>query len=435
MGFFDRFPYSNFHQLNLDWIIDKMKEVVADFNELESDVDTKIKGFQKQLKDFGEDIDTAVENEVQKLGDEGFFDDIISRLFTNMDYLNTLKNQKILIFGDSISDNSYQSYNKWTYYLSELAKNIQGCSVKNTAKAGNTIADVLTAINTETGFSPTTVIIFAGVNDYIKRTPLGVAYSTTTGQFNATLVSIYKAVTTKYPNAKVYWVSPMKTHRTFDTSKSEPYVPMPLYLGCISEKCKRFGWEFIDAYNNAPLINTEEGKVWYTSTDGSNYLHPSVKYSPILCQFILGCLVSGHGIPLSEVTEEVGLSVLSQMGMFANTNKTYFTIASGSESYCRAVVGTNSMSLRIIYSISASADSSYITLADFPDCLKPMMNKYIGQASITPSGASAFTTVNVVCVNTGKIFGQGNNKVAVNNVSFNVDFDKMLCVDDTTRIR
>ena len=435
MGFFNMFPYSNFHQLNLNWIIEKMKEVVAGFNTLETDVDTKIKGFQKQLKDFGEDIDTAVKNEIQKLGDQGFFDDTINRLFANMDYLNTLKNQKILIFGDSISDNSFRNYNKWSYYLAEIAKNIQGCSVKNTAKAGSTINDVLTEVNAESGFNPSIIVIFAGVNDYLKRTPLGTAYSTTAGQFNATMVSLYNAIRTKYPNAKVFWVSPLKTHRTFDDSKKETYVPMPLYLGCLSAKCKRFGWEFIDAYNNAPLINTEGGKTWYSTQDGENYLHPSLQYSPILCRFILDCLISGHGIPLSEVTEEVGLTVLTKMGMFSNTNKNFFKIASGTESFARAVVGTNSLSLRVIYSIDASATNSYATLADFPDCLRPMMNKYITQASITLSGATALDMINVVFLNTGKIYSQGANGKALTNVSFNMDFDKLICVNDITKIR
>ena len=34
MGLFDQFPYTNFHELNLDWIIDEMKKLREDFNSL-----------------------------------------------------------------------------------------------------------------------------------------------------------------------------------------------------------------------------------------------------------------------------------------------------------------------------------------------------------------------------------------------------------------
>ena len=33
MGIFRQFPYSNFHDLNLDWIINKIKELAADWDE------------------------------------------------------------------------------------------------------------------------------------------------------------------------------------------------------------------------------------------------------------------------------------------------------------------------------------------------------------------------------------------------------------------
>ena len=47
MGLFDQFPYTNFHELNLDWIIDEMKKLREDFNSLpDSIIDKLIANFK-----------------------------------------------------------------------------------------------------------------------------------------------------------------------------------------------------------------------------------------------------------------------------------------------------------------------------------------------------------------------------------------------------
>ena len=47
MGLFDQFPYTNFHELNLDWIINEMKKLREDFNNLpDSIIDKLIANFK-----------------------------------------------------------------------------------------------------------------------------------------------------------------------------------------------------------------------------------------------------------------------------------------------------------------------------------------------------------------------------------------------------
>lgn len=41
MGFFDQFPYTNFHDLNLDWMIEKIKELEARVAALEGSEETE----------------------------------------------------------------------------------------------------------------------------------------------------------------------------------------------------------------------------------------------------------------------------------------------------------------------------------------------------------------------------------------------------------
>lgn len=42
MGLFDQFPYTNFHELNLDWIIEEMKKLREDFNNLPEEIIEKL---------------------------------------------------------------------------------------------------------------------------------------------------------------------------------------------------------------------------------------------------------------------------------------------------------------------------------------------------------------------------------------------------------
>lgn len=41
MGLFDQFPYTNFHDLNLDWMIEKIKELEARIEALEGSEETE----------------------------------------------------------------------------------------------------------------------------------------------------------------------------------------------------------------------------------------------------------------------------------------------------------------------------------------------------------------------------------------------------------
>lgn len=427
MGFFDRFPYTNYHMLNLDWIIDKVKECVDSMNSLKSSTDTKLSEQDKKIDNITAKLPTIVESEVQKLGDSGFFDETIERLFTNVSYLDTLKNKKILIFGDSISDNDFRSYNKWSYFLEKLAIDITGCEVKNVSTAGYQLSKVINNINSESGFSPDIIILFAGINDYRYNTPLGAPTEVNTTTFNGCLNTIRNTFKSKYPNAKVFYVSPLKNATTTNTLSK--YVPLPLYIGCISERCKRFGWEFIDAYNNAPLLSTDSGYTkWYDSNDGTEYLHPSANYSPILCAFILGCLISGHGIPLSEVRETVSAETLTTMGLFSNTNTVFTPVKSGTQTYC--VVSTNGFEMRVTYSIGSSSREVFASLGSLPSCLAPYLNKILTNASVTLTSAGSADTFPVMINNTGLIMAKGSNATALSGVSFTVSVAGLYYVEN-----
>lgn len=54
MPTFENYPYTNFHDLNLDWIIKTMKEQVADISNYEANTDTIIQGYAEQLQQFSD---------------------------------------------------------------------------------------------------------------------------------------------------------------------------------------------------------------------------------------------------------------------------------------------------------------------------------------------------------------------------------------------
>ena len=46
MGVFENFPYTNFHEMNLDWIVTKVKEVITEWIEYKESVDAELTEFQ-----------------------------------------------------------------------------------------------------------------------------------------------------------------------------------------------------------------------------------------------------------------------------------------------------------------------------------------------------------------------------------------------------
>lgn len=54
MGLYDQFPYTNFHELNLDWILNNMKEVMEKVARISGDIDNSVKEYIDKLIDSGE---------------------------------------------------------------------------------------------------------------------------------------------------------------------------------------------------------------------------------------------------------------------------------------------------------------------------------------------------------------------------------------------
>lgn len=70
MGLFDAFPYTNFHELNADWILDTLRESLETIRNLDSANRAKNAELEKQIKDILAWIDKFDPELVRKIVDE-----------------------------------------------------------------------------------------------------------------------------------------------------------------------------------------------------------------------------------------------------------------------------------------------------------------------------------------------------------------------------
>ena len=64
MGVFEHFPYTNFHDLNMDWMLRSMKQLDKEVDDLDQKVDSL-------------DIQGAVDDKIDQMVDDGYFDDLV----------------------------------------------------------------------------------------------------------------------------------------------------------------------------------------------------------------------------------------------------------------------------------------------------------------------------------------------------------------------
>lgn len=364
MGLWNKFPFTNFHEVNTDWIISEVKNVLERMDTLEDKTEADLLALAKQIVGIQEDVNGKLHNinttiaqkaaeEVRRLVEAGEFDELIipaleqlskdlqekidaanttaNRALVNTDktrYLDTLAGKSILIIGDSNSDESYNGSGKITkHWTSELKKIIQSqasgnnITIVNNSKAGMKMGyaiETLTTIN-KTATRYDIIIIMLGTNDY--------GHMTDYSQFRTDLRSVAELlqphVTAK--GCQVYMVSPPK--RSLAQRDVAEHVPLVIYAREIANTCKQWGFHFVDAWCKIPELNidnTESRNKWLS--DGS--LHFSDAFAPIYAKWILSYLVSEKGDDIGDYYEEYRGVCMTPM--FTNTNSFEYDAASSS---------------------------------------------------------------------------------------------------------
>lgn len=105
MGFFNNFPYTNFHDLNLDWILKAMKKIESETGELIKDFALTREEFEK-LKTYVDEfinntnIEQAVNNKLDEMYNNGELGILLSRL------LSFISVKAYGAVGDGVTDDS-----------------------------------------------------------------------------------------------------------------------------------------------------------------------------------------------------------------------------------------------------------------------------------------------------------------------------------------
>lgn len=288
----NKYPYTNFHELNADWILQKMKEV-----EETGQDNTKI------LEEALNSIPSTVTEKINELIENGLLAEEIEKINVGLSYLNVLENKHILIMGDSISDTNYASrYISWVVPFMELCKNIRGCKVTNSSVSGNNTLNVYNRLQALEINDIDIIIFFVGTNDYGQQIPMGGMTSTDSTTYNGALNSMYNYICNTNSNAQVFFISPLP--RALLTNATTPLLA---YIRSLYNHCVKFGWHFIDAYGKRPLLTLDNVvmKAKYFE-DGS--LHPSTAFGKIFAPYILSYLITRRGDTLGRYTEKLDMS-------------------------------------------------------------------------------------------------------------------------------
>lgn len=396
-GLFNKFPFTNFHEVNTDWIIREVKNVGEQLTGLGDKLTADMLALAKQVTGIQQDVNTRFDGieatiaktaaeEVERLVNEGRFDELITpaldqlsedlrqdiqdaknqaAVAARLSYLNRLRNKSILILGDSNSDENYTSSagTLTTHWTTELKKLLtskapeNGTTITNNSKSGSRMVfakEQLTTINaTTTRYD--IILIMLGTNDYGHATPIG-DFRTTLSEI-ATLLQPH--ITAR--QTEVYIVSPPK--RTLANRDKSSHVPLVAYARELYNWSTRNGFNFIDCWGKMPELNITSDssrKLWLIDSS----LHFSNAYAPIFANWILGYLAENKSDTIGDYFEEYRGACMTDW--FTNINNFTYDPA---QSYIK--VGTRSAVVRIAGKLKqgGSNTSGLQPLGYFPDWL------------------------------------------------------------------
>ena len=333
---FNQFPYSNFHELNLDWVLNQIKESVEKVAKLESDVpDTIVKAVN----------DILTPEKVQEI-------------VTNLTpwYSNFFAGKKIHIFGDSISSPDTVSGLQPVWAL-RFADSLAGvATVVNHALPGmcitgsGGIADQMAGLG---NLDADIIILFAGVNDFRLGRNIGTISDTTFASFSGALRSIRTTLENRCPKAQVFVISPLKCYQTSYPDGHIDAQVLPLFRRLLFTWAQDWGYNFIDGFT-APLLNPTIAI--YRQMFQPDGLHPLPVYTTLLNAWLTVKMSSNA----NDTVNDVGSIIDITQYMAADTTVT------------QAVLYLAGGIARIKMNISRETNEENVTVATLPAFLLPL---------------------------------------------------------------
>lgn len=376
MALWNRFPFSNFHQLNLDWLIQTMKELVDNFNSLETkmtqftdDINKNVKEQNKKIDNFVTEYTTTINNipeyiteatqqELTKYREDGTLTNIIESTYGAVSYLNVLQGQNLVVLGDSLS--ASRNGITWFKNFTSMTKGVM-VNMYNYAVSGAKLAeqaDKFEKYESVRGLS--NLIIWCGINDVRDQTSLQ--------DMRTALDKIRTKVQSVDPKCHVYLFSTYKNYRGMPSSW---VIPQTAYWRLYSQYATENGWTFVDLFSSAPVIAPSTDTLlsdFYTETD-TGYLHYTEAYAEVLARYILNVLVTQSPVPLGDYFERVPGT---QLASASSPNTSVFEI---NQNGSFVDFGTRFVHIRIAGVFKApDATQKYTKILTLPYCFRPKNN-------------------------------------------------------------
>lgn len=416
MAFWNKFPFTNFHEMNLNWLISTMKDLVNGYDNFTTEATKKIEAQNEKIDTFVNDytkkvdkIPQLVQTETIDIMDryraDGTFSEIIESTYGAVSYLNTLQNKSLLILGDSLSDPKKCA---WVTEFRKLVANIN-MTVTNHAVAGETLEQQATRFESiTTKFD--ILFIWCGINDIAKQRSLS--------DVTASLDKIRAHAETINPKAQVYLVSTYKNKRNLPENW---IIPQIAYWRLYSTYCVKYGWNYIDGFGKAPIINVTDATTTAWCFQETPNLHYTEKYAPILAQWFLHIMSVGENMDIARYYEHVpGANVVSGF-----TFKPQFT---PDKAGCFVDYGTDRMLIRLFGTFKPENNTGHwVEVCTVPEVFRPATS-YLFTLAVQEGGVSS-TGASITCKATiasnGKIFiyGADMNAISFNSAKMYLSFD------------
>lgn len=250
---FENFPYTNFHELNLDWLLDRMKKNSED---------------QEALKKYVDEVFSGIGN----LQGEGW-----------------LKNKKIVVYGDSTT----QIENSYIKKLSDYGAIITNRGVYGTAIVTNNdktgAIDLIPKAEDLNDFDY--IFMCYGANDlggWDYNFPFEKSIETSDNYLNYCLETIFKFLKTKtcYP---VFILPPIVHQDSWGVAQTNAYngSTQDLFNDTVVAICEQYHIEYFNLFTLCP-VNHENYTYWYLQDNTQGiWIHPNNRLNTVIFNQIL----------------------------------------------------------------------------------------------------------------------------------------------------
>lgn len=264
---------------------------------------------------------------------------------------SSLSGKKIMIFGDSISDEinnpSFEIHPNW---VQSMRKKLEGiATVDNNSLAGRRMIELPSVINSYTSLDYDIVIIFLGTNDYGSNIPLGINYQSNEQShswFSPAVRASWELIRAKLVNAnkeyaKIVYITPL-----YRENIQNALFSIDCYTASITSFANRFGTTFINGTACNPISE------YTTNYFMPDKLHLNPEGGKILADYIINKLCSGCDSVPNFNKNRIKMLPIATSNHTPNFSAYYN-------------INTNGLNLSIIGSFTPSQNITDLPIIDF----------------------------------------------------------------------